>query len=120
MAEQDQQNGIGNGAFGIPAGVWRTVGNMSAMAILAGAFLVLGNDYLKRSDYDRQMFRDELKALRDLQNARWEKTDATHEKAMTKMAESINRAVTSMEKAAKAIEGSHKVAIPDCPPGGGP
>ena len=93
-----------NEAMGIRGMIWNNVGNMAAMAIIAGAFLYLGNDYLKQSKEDRSMFREELRELRSSQDERWNKTESAHTKAMERMSETVNRAVSSMERAAKVLE----------------
>lgn len=110
-----------SGTLGIRGMIWNNVGNMAAMAIIAGAFLYLGQDFMKQSKEDRVMFRDELKSIRTTQDARWEKTDLTHGKAMEKMGATIERAVTSMEAATKGInDASRRIgkANPLTGPGG--
>ncbi len=97
-----------SGSLGIKGMLWNNVGNMAAMAIIAGAFLYLGQDFIRQSKEDRIMFREELKALRDTQSQRWEKTDSTHAKAMERMGTIVERAVTSLESATKEIHNTSR------------
>ena len=95
---------VDKSSMGIKGLLWNNVGNMAAMAIIAGAFLYLGQDFMTQAKEDRVMFRDELKAIRKSQEDRWEKTDITHGRAMEKMGTTVERAVTSMENATKVLE----------------
>lgn len=96
------------GSLGIKGMLWNNVGNMAAMAIIAGAFLYLGQDFIRQSKEDRIMFRDELKNIRNSQEARWEKTDATHGRSMEKMGDTINRASASLESAVKELKEANR------------
>lgn len=108
-----------NGSLGIKGMLWNNVGNMAAMAIIAGAFLYLGQDFIRQSKEDRIMFREELKHLRTSQESRWEKTDLTHGRSMEKMGNTVERAVTSLETAVKELkETNNRVVRPLSPPGG--
>lgn len=89
--------------MGIKGVMWTNLTNVGAMVIIAGAFLYLGQDVVKQSKEDRIMFRDELKALRVSQEARWEKTEITHGRSMEKMWNTVERAVNSMEEAVKEL-----------------
>lgn len=93
-----------NGTLGIKGMVLNNLGNVGAMVIIAGAFLYLGQDMVKQGKEDRIMFREELKAQRSQQEARWEKTDVTHGRSMEKMGNTIERAVTSMESAVTELK----------------
>jgi exonuclease VII small subunit len=97
-------NTQGQTSMGIKGLLWNNIGNVAAMAIIAGSFLYLGNDYVNQSKEDRAMFREELKAIRTSQETRWEKTDTTHAKSFEKMGMTIDRAVTSMENSSKSME----------------
>lgn len=94
----------GGGTMGIRGLLWNNVGNIAAMAIIAGSFLYLGNEYVRQSKEDRSMFREELKEIRTSQEKRWEKTDGTHAKSFEKMGNTIDRAVTSLESTARSME----------------
>ncbi len=107
-----------SGSLGIKGMLWNNVGNMAAMAIIAGAFLYLGSDFISQSKEDRVMFREELKNLRDTQTLRWEKTEATHGRSMEKMGMIVERAVTSLEMATKEIQNtSRRIEKTTIPPG---
>lgn len=114
-------NNLSNGSLGIKGLVWNNVGNMAAMAIIAGAFLYLGQVYVNQSKEDRTMFREELKAIRSSQDDRWEKTDITHGKAMERMGATVEKAVVNMERAVKVLEDhSRRVGVKPDGGGGGP
>lgn len=95
------------GTLGIKGLMWNNIGNVGAMAIIAAAFLYLGQDVIKQSKEDRAMFREELKSQRASQEARWEKTDLTHSHAMEKMGMIVERATAALEQAVKVMEKSN-------------
>ncbi len=110
-------------------GSLKVLGNATAMVVVAFAFLYGGKYFLdqqtalqaeaiRQSDDNRKMFRDELKEMRTDAMDRFNRTEATHGKAMEKMGGTIERACTSMEKATRALEKT-AAKIPE-PDGGGP
>lgn len=106
-----------NGTMGIAGAFSRTVMNMSAMAILACGAVGLTWVFVSMAKDDREMFREELKAIRIDANDRYLRTEATHGKSMEKMGATIERAVGGMEKATRALEATAS-KIPDgerCP-----
>lgn len=102
-----------NNDFGL--GKLKVLGNATAMVVIAFAFLYGGKYFLdqqtalqseaiRQANDNREMFRDELKALRLDASERFVRTEAAHTKSMEKMGATIERAVTSMEKAARILE----------------
>lgn len=92
------------GMMGIKGAVFQTIANTSAMALLGVVMWVQFRENAAQAKYDREMFRDELKALRSSQETRWEKTDTTHGRSMEKMGQTIDRSVTAMDRAVTAME----------------
>ena len=106
-------NAARQGRMGIESVAGRTVMNMTAVAIMCGGACWLTYVMIQQGKDDREMFRDELKALRMDAQDRYNRTEATHTKSMEKMGTTIERAVTAMEKATRALE--RVVEKQDCP-----
>jgi len=98
---------IGNN-FGLRGVIWSNIGNMSAMAVICVVFIWQQQDSIQQSREDRTMFREEIKALRESQVTRWEKTDITHGRAMDRIGEKIERAMTSLDNAVKELRDTNR------------
>ena len=96
------------GAMGIKGVVLNNVGNIAAMAIIAGAFLYLQREQIVGAKEDRVMFRESIKSINDSADRRYEKSEVIHGKAMEKMGSTIERAVVSMEGATKELKESNR------------
>lgn len=104
------------GSMGIKGVLWNNLAQLTATTILSGAFLYLGREFIVQSREKDIMFREELKAIRSSQETRWEKTDATHGKAMEKMGNTVERATTALETAVREMKESNRMGKG----GGGP
>ena len=92
------------GAMGIKGVVLNNVGNLAAMAILAGAFIYLQHEQVSGAKEDRTMFRESVKSFNDSADRRYEKSEITHGRAMEKMGNTIEKAITSLEGATKELK----------------
>jgi hypothetical protein len=104
------------GMMGIKGAVFQTIANTSAMALLGVVMWVQFRENAANAKYDREMFRDELKALRVSQEVRWEKTDATHGRSMEKMWATVERAVAALETAVKEVQKTNVIRATGSPP----
>lgn len=104
------------GMMGIKGAVFQTIANTSAMALLGVVMWVQFRDTAANSKQDREMFREELKALRSSQETRWEKTDISHAKAMEKMGTTIDRAVVALETAVREVQKTNVIRATGSPP----
>lgn len=91
-------------AMGVTGWLAKNFANLSAVTVLCGMACWFAYEQNKSSKEDRTMFRDELKAIRTDANDRFNRTEATHTKSMEKMGMTIERAVSGMEKATRALE----------------
>lgn len=92
------------GSMGIRGMVLNNIGNIAAMAIIAGAFLYLQREQIVQAREDRTMFRDSVKAINDSADRRYEKSETTHGKAMEKMGITIERVVVSQESSTNEMK----------------
>lgn len=108
------------GTMGIRGALFQTLANTSAMVLLGAVMWVQFRENAAQSKYDREMFReeikatrvaqsDDLKALRTSQELRWEKTDAAHSKAMERMGQTVERSVAALEKSVDEQKATTKV-----------
>ncbi len=109
---------VQNGAMGIAGQLRQSMMNMSAMAILAGGAVWAVYTLNQNAKEERALFGTTLDKLNDGLEARYNRTEATHSKAMEKMGNTIERSVSAMERATRALEKT-AAKIPD-PDGGGP
>lgn len=86
-----------SGSMGIRGMVLNNIGNIAAMAIIAGAFLYLQREQIVQAREDRTMFRESVKAINDSADRRYEKSEVTHGKSIEKMGMTIERVVTTLE-----------------------
>ena len=91
-------------AMGLTGWFTKNFMNLSAVTVLCGMACWFAYEQNQSGKEDRLMFREELKAIRVDANDRYLRTEATHEKNMGKMGATIERAVTGMEKATRALE----------------
>ena len=102
------------GAMGIRGVVLNNVGNIAAMAIIAGAFLYLQREQIVQAREDRTMFRDNnkltnetfqaaVKAINDSADRRYEKSETVHGKAMEKMGDRIEKMLVSSDAQTAAV-----------------
>lgn len=105
MPPQDTDTEIpASGTMGIGSPIIRTIANTSAIVLIGALFTWQMREGMNQAREDRGMFREELRALRQSQEDRWQKTDATHSRQMEKMGSTIERAITSMEAATRTLE----------------
>lgn len=94
------------GAMGIKGLLWNNIGNIAAMAIIAGAFMYLQREQVVQAREDRVMFRESVKAITDAADRRYEKSEVTHGKALEKMGATIDKTVSAMRDSADAAKAS--------------
>lgn len=97
-------NAARQGRMGIESLTSRIVMNTTAVALMCGGACWLVFEMNQSAKEDRSMFREELKALRVDAQERFVRTEAAHTKSMEKMGNTVERAVTSMEKATRVLE----------------
>lgn len=96
------------GAMGIKGVVLNNIGNVAAMAIIAGMLIYLQREQISQAREDRLMFRESIKTVNDGADRRYEKSEVIHGKAMEKMGTTIERAVVSMEGATTALKEANR------------
>lgn len=92
------------GAMGIKGLLWNNVGNIAAMAIIAGAFMYLQREQVVQARDDRVMFREAVKAINDSADRRYEKAEVTHGKAMEKMGDKIEKMLVTSDAQTNAVK----------------
>lgn len=99
-----QEKTADTGAMGIKGLLWNNVGNIAAMAIIAGAFMYLQREQVVQARDDRVMFREAVKAINDSADRRYEKAEVTHGKAMEKMGDKIEKMLVSADAQTAAVK----------------
>lgn len=92
-----------SGAMGIKGVIWNNIGNIAAMAIIAGAFMYLQREQVVQARDDRVMFREAVKAINDSADRRYEKSEVTHGKTMEKMGDKIEKMLVSSDAQTAAV-----------------
>ena len=92
------------GAMGIKGLLWNNIGNIAAMAIIAGAFMYLQREQVTQARDDRVMFREAVKSINDSADRRYEKAEVTHGKAMEKMGDKIEKMLVSADAQTAAVK----------------
>lgn len=92
------------GAMGIKGLLWNNIGNIAAMAIIAGAFMYLQREQVVQARDDRVMFKEAVKAINDSADRRYEKAEAVHGKAMEKMGDKIEKMLVSADAQTAAVK----------------
>lgn len=93
-----------NGAMGIKGFMWNNIGNVAAMAVIAGAFIYLQTEWVSQSKEDRTLFRETIQSINSSADRRYEKSEATHGKAMEKLGTNIDKLVTATEANQKEVK----------------
>lgn len=93
------------------SGAWSLVGQATAMTIICVVFVWQVREGFAQAKYDRELFRDEVRAVREHNDKRYDRLAESidrHAQAVAEQTRRLDEALRSIERTQRAIEAAQK------------